>query len=240
MTAGRFLVRGSHDRTIGQERSTSIEVDAATAFGTGHHATTRGCLLALDRILKRARPRCGLDIGCGSGVLAIAFARATRQPVFATDLDPEAVRVTVENARRNGVGGLVRAVAASDAIHPAIAAAAPFDIVFANILARPLALLAPSIGRLAGASGTAVLSGLYGDQGRSVEARYRLAGFRPLFRISMEGWSTLALSRLSDTVARQGEGRNQRDRPAPTIATGAVGERLARPAASRGPHQLKR
>ncbi len=197
VTAGRFLVRGSHDRFIGQGRLTAIEIDAATAFGTGHHATTRGCLLALDRILKNTSPRHGLDIGCGSGILAIALARAVRRPVLAADGDAEAVRVTVDNSRRNGVGRLVHAVAACDAIHPAIAAAAPFDVIFANILARPLVTLAPHIGRLAAASGAVLLSGLYGDQDRWIEARYRLAGFRPLFRIPLEGWSTLVLSRAS-------------------------------------------
>ena len=195
VTVGQFFVRGSHHRALGPQRSTSIEIDAGTAFGTGHHATTQGCLLALDRLLKHGEPRRALDIGCGSGILAIAFARATRRPALATDIDPEAVHVTADNARRNGVGGLVRAVLASGAACPAVGAQAPFDIIFANILARPLVTLAPRIGRLAVKGGVVVLSGLYGDQRRWVEASYRLAGFRPSFRLCFEDWSTLVLTR---------------------------------------------
>lgn len=193
VTAGRFFVHGSHHRSLGHHRSTAIEIDAATAFGTGHHPTTRGCLLALDRILKRRRPRCALDIGCGTGVLAIAFARATRRPALACDIDPEAMRVTIDNARRNGVGGLMRTVLSRGAAHGAIADEAPFDLVFANILARPLAALAPGIANLTDAGGTVVLSGLYGGQERGIESVYRLAGLDLSFRLCLEGWCTLVL-----------------------------------------------
>jgi ribosomal protein L11 methyltransferase len=193
VVAGRFIVHGSHHRFLRPRHSTLIEIDAATAFGTGHHATTRGCLLALDRMLKSENPRRALDIGCGTGVLAIAFARASRRPVLATDIDPEAVRVTIGNAQLNGVGRLVRAVKVSPLGTAAITG--PFDIIFANLLARPLLVLAPEIARLAGQRGTAVLSGLYGEQERSVMANYRLVGFRLSFRLRLEGWSTLVLSR---------------------------------------------
>ncbi|MDP9137270.1 MAG: 50S ribosomal protein L11 methyltransferase [Pseudomonadota bacterium] len=193
VTAGRFFLHGSHHRLRRTRPLASLEIDAGTAFGTGHHATTRGCLLALDRLLKRGEPRSALDIGCGTGVLAIAFARATRRPALATDIDPEAVRVTTDNARRNQVGDLVRAVMGTT--HRVIMAGTPYDIIFANILARPLVTLAPAIARLAGTGGTVVLSGLYGDQDRRVEASYRLVGFRRAFRIRLDDWSTLVLSR---------------------------------------------
>jgi ribosomal protein L11 methyltransferase len=192
VTAGRFFIHGSHHLSIPPPAATAIVIDAATAFGTGHHATTRGCLLALDCVLRRESPRHALDIGCGTGVLAIAFARATRRPALAIDIDPEAVRVTRDNARRNGVGGRVRLLDVSRSGSAVITGS--YDFVFANLLASPLLRLAPEIARLTARGGTAVLSGLYGGQDRRVEAIYRLAGFRMSFRLSMEDWTTLVLS----------------------------------------------
>src|SRR6266478_5963640 len=131
VAAGRFVIHGAHDRHRIAPNRTGVEIEAALAFGTGHHGTTRGCLLALDRMLKRRHPRRILDVGCGSGVLAIAAARATRRQVAAGDLDPVSVRVARDNARLNRAGALVEIVRANGLCDRRMQA--PFDLVFANI-----------------------------------------------------------------------------------------------------------
>ncbi len=191
VAAGRFFLHGSHDRAARRCGGISLEIDAGTAFGTGHHGTTAGCLLALDGLLKRARPRRVMDLGCGTGVLAIAAARATGQPVLATDIDPEAVRVTLANARTNGVAHLVRGVAAPGLKHRAIAEAAPFDLILANILARPLVALAAGLSGILAPGGLLILSGLTTDQIRWVSAAYRNRGMRPLTTTAVGQWATL-------------------------------------------------
>ena len=193
--AGRFFVHGSHDRHRRPPGGISIEIDAAQAFGTGHHATTSGCLCAFDHVIRRARPRRVLDVGCGSGILAIAAARALRRPVVAADIDPLAVRIATGNARRNGVSGLFRAAVAAGTAHRLIRRAGPYDLVFANILARPLEALAPEISSVLAPGGRAILSGLTSDQEARVIRAYRIQNLR-LERITvMEGWSTLTLAR---------------------------------------------
>lgn len=147
--AGRFIIHGSHDRYRFAVRASAIEIEAGRAFGTAHHGSTRGCLLALDGLLKRGRFERILDVGTGSGVLAIATARATRQPVLASDIDPVSVLTARENARQNGVGGLVKVVHAEGLNHPQISSRGPFDLIFANLLARPLVALAPALARIA-------------------------------------------------------------------------------------------
>ncbi len=189
--AGRFLVHGSHDRGRHPPASVAIEIDAGTAFGTGHHGTTLGCLMALDGILKERRPRRVLDIGSGTGVLAIAAALASHAQVVASDIDPEAVRVTRENARLNGARVSVWRAAGVDG--PAIRAQAPYQLILANILARPLVKLAGRLRKTSAAGGTVVLSGLQIDQERWVTAVYRGHGFRLIRRIRIDGWSTLVL-----------------------------------------------
>jgi ribosomal protein L11 methyltransferase len=195
VTAGRFYVHGAHDRSGRPANAITIEVDAGTAFGTGHHGSTRGCLMALDRLLRRARPRSVLDVGCGTGVLAIAAARALHVGAIASDIDPEAVRVTAANARRNGAGPLVAAIAAAGLAAPLIARCAPYDLVFANILARPLVALAPAIAAATARHGHVVLAGLTADQERQVIAAYRNRGLLPVFRIRQAPWTTLVLTR---------------------------------------------
>jgi ribosomal protein L11 methyltransferase len=205
--AGRFLVHGSHDRGRHPPGGVAIEIDAGTAFGTGHHGTTQGCLLALDAVLKRGRPKRVLDVGSGSGVLAIAAALASHARVMAGDIDPEAVRVTRDNARINGAR--VTACRAAGADAPAIRVQAPYQVILANILARPLVMLAGPLRRISAAGGTVVLSGLQVDQERWVTAAYRGHGFRLARRIRLDGWSTLVLR----PVASRPSGRGVRPRP---------------------------
>jgi ribosomal protein L11 methyltransferase len=205
--AGRFLVHGSHDRGRHPPASVAIEIDAGTAFGTGHHGTTLGCLMALDGILKERRPRRVLDVGSGTGVLAIAAAQANHPLVAASDIDPEAVRVTRDNARLNGAR--VRAWRAAGVGVQAIRAQAPYQLILANILARPLVRLAGRLRKISEAGGTVVLSGLQVDQERWVTAVYRGHGFQLIRRIRIDGWSTLVLH----AVAARPSGRDARPRP---------------------------
>src|ERR1700726_4430191 len=136
--AGRFVVHGAHDRARVPQNQFGIEIEAALAFGTGHHGTTRGCLLLLDAICKAHLPRRVLDLGTGTGVLAIAAAKALRIEVLASDIDPLSVRVARDNARLNGAGDLVETIRSSGFSAPEFAHRAPFDLVLANILANPL------------------------------------------------------------------------------------------------------
>ena len=162
--AGRFVVHGSHDRGTVRAHEHGILIDAAMAFGTGHHGTTAGCLFMLDRAMKRQRYANALDLGTGTGVLAIAIARAAHIPVLATDIDPVATRIAVENARLNGVSAEVSAVTASGFAHRAITARKPYDLIVANILAGPLQTMAHDFARHLASSGTAILSGLLPHQ----------------------------------------------------------------------------
>jgi ribosomal protein L11 methyltransferase len=192
--AGRFRVHGAHDRARIPGHAIGIEIEAALAFGTGHHGTTRGCLLMLDAILKRRRPRRVLDVGTGSGVLAIAVARALRQSVAAGDIDPTAVKAARDNARLNRAARLVQPVVARG-VTAALAAPGPYDLIFANILARPLMRLAPSIAAVAAPDADIVLSGLLARDVAGVLSAYRAQGLTLRRRLDLEGWATLGLRR---------------------------------------------
>jgi ribosomal protein L11 methyltransferase len=195
VAAGRFYLHGSHDRERRRGGGHSLEIDAGTAFGTGHHGTTAGCLLALDHILKKQRPRRIFDLGCGTGVLAIAAALATRQPVLATDIDPEAVRVTIANARINALRPLTRAQTAAGLHHEVIRREAPYDLIFANILARPLAALAHGLSGLLAPGGHLILSGLTREQLRWIKACYLARGLTHDRTIFMGNWVALVMKR---------------------------------------------
>lgn len=199
--AGRFLVHGRHDRGKVPAGRFTLEIDASVAFGTAHHATTRGCLIALDRLARREHPRSVLDIGTGTGILAIAAARALNANVVASDMDPIAVAVAAENARTNGVRSRVTVVEAEGLAHPALRRAKA-DLLFANILLRPLLDLAPAFAHALRPGGICVLSGLLEPQARQVEARYRDLGFSLESRILLDGWATLLLRRRSTRQVR--------------------------------------
>lgn len=190
---GRFLVHPG-DEKAASPGALGLALDAGLAFGSGRHGSTAGCLLALGAL--RHRPvRRALDLGCGSGVLAIAIARLWRVPVLASDIDPQAVAVARENAFANGVGNLVSVVAADGVRARVVRRAAPFDLVAANILAPPLMQMAGGIAHLLAPHGRLVLAGFLAREGRVVLAGYRGHGMRLASRIVQDGWLTLILTR---------------------------------------------
>jgi ribosomal protein L11 methyltransferase len=192
--AGRFVVHGQHDRARVPPNKLGIEIEAALAFGTGHHGTTRGCLLLLDHVLKtRHRPARVLDLGTGTGVLAIAAAKALHNAVLASDIDGASARVARENAELNDVGRLVRVIRATGFAAPEFARHGPFDLVLANILANPLRQLAGPMSAHLAPSALVILSGLLTPQAKSVIAAYRARGLVPLRHLRIEGWSSLLL-----------------------------------------------
>jgi ribosomal protein L11 methyltransferase len=192
---GRFFVHGSHWRGQAPPDAIAIEIDAATAFGTGEHQSTAGCLLALDALAKQRRRPCRiLDIGSGSGILAIAAAKALHRPVLASDIDPEAARVSKHHVRRNGLGGRVRVICAPG-YQSRIVRRRQYDLIFANILARPLLLMAHDLSRALASGGVAILAGLLRRQEAQVLAGHRLLGLALDRRIVIDGWSTLVLYR---------------------------------------------
>jgi ribosomal protein L11 methyltransferase len=189
---GRFFVHGSHWQGRVPAGALAIEIDAATAFGTGEHPSTRGCLEALDRIALRRRFRRPLDIGTGSGILAIAAAKRLRRRVVASDVDCAAVRVASHHVRRNGLAGHVQIVCAPGYRSRAVRRS-DYDLIFANILARPLALMARDLGRAIAPGGATVLAGLLRRQEALVVAAHRAQGLSLERRIVIDGWSTLIL-----------------------------------------------
>lgn len=196
VAAGRFLVHGNHDRGRIGIRCTALEIEAGEAFGTGHNATTALCLEALDRLTRRRRFARVLDLGCGTGVLAIAAARVLHgASVLAVDNDPLATAIARANARLNRVAQRVCVIDAVGFAHAALRGARRFDLVLANILPGPLLDLAPEMSRRLRPGGVAVLSGLLDAQAREVCARYRSTGFQLIRRSCRAGWTVLALKR---------------------------------------------
>lgn len=196
VVAGRFTVYGSHDRGRVARGPNAILIDAGEAFGTAHHATTFGCLAALDRLTRRRNFARVLDLGCGSGVLAIALARALpRASILATDLDAPSVAVAQENMRRNGVAGRIAAFTADGLAHPLLRGGGRFDLIVANILADPLIELARGVSRALASDGMLVLSGLLTPQAARVVAAYRAAGVVLRAHRRIDGWSTLVLAK---------------------------------------------
>lgn len=193
--AGRFFVHGAHDRRKRHSGELAIEIEAGLAFGTGHHGTTAGCLEMLEQVVRRERPRNALDLGTGSAVLAIAVAKLAHIPVLATDIDPVAIKVAAANARLNHVKALVETVTARGFHHPIFAARGPFDLIVANILARPLMRLAPEMARHIALGGSIVLSGILDRQRDAVISAYVGQQFRHVRTLHREGWVTIHLKR---------------------------------------------
>jgi ribosomal protein L11 methyltransferase len=192
---GRFFVYGSHYRGRVPTGRIGILIDAATAFGTGEHASTRGCLLALADLAKRRRFRHPLDVGTGTGILAIAAVKRLRRRVLASDIDAAAVALARQNARRNGVAGLVQARAAPG-YHDRTIKKGRYDLVLSNILARPLALMARDLARVLTPDGRAVLAGLLPRQEAIVLVAHRCCGLALERRYVVDGWSSLVLRRV--------------------------------------------
>jgi ribosomal protein L11 methyltransferase len=190
----RFAVRGAHITAAPPPGRIVLTLDAGLAFGSGEHGSTRGCLLALESVAWR-RPRRILDLGTGSGILAIAAVRTLHRPVLATDIEPWAVRVAQENAADNGAGRMVSVLLADGWHDTRVRRAAPFDLVFANILARPLCAMAKDLALHLRAGGTAILSGLLKNQARSVVAAHRRCGMVLERAIQAGAWTTLVLRR---------------------------------------------
>ena len=193
--AGRYFIHGSHDRALATGRAGDIEIDAGQAFGTAHHGTTKGCLLALDHLLKAHRYDNVLDLGTGTGLLAIAVAKILRHRVLASDIDPISVRVANENAVLNNVGPLLQVIQANGLQHRALQSRAPYDLMIANILAPPLLQMAPDIKDAMAHGGHLILSGLLRTQSRSIEARYCGQGFTLQKRLPLDEWMTLILQK---------------------------------------------
>lgn len=191
--AGRFFIFGMHDRGRTPPNAVNLRIEAGAAFGTGHHGTTVGCLLAYDALLKRRSYRKVLDVGAGTGVLAIAAARTGSSVAVGTDIDAVSVRIARENAEVNRSNA--RFVHAAGLGHRLVAEHAPYDLVFANILAPPLVALAQDIKQALKPGGVAILSGLLRSQERRVKAAYLSRGFRVVRRIHRDAWATLVLRR---------------------------------------------
>ncbi len=191
--AGRFAVHGAHDRNRIAANEIGIEIEAALAFGTGHHGTTLGCLRALEWVARNGRPRCILDVGTGTGVLAIASARAFNAPVIATEIDRASVEIARDNARINGAGPLVGVLHAGTLSLPLIRKYGPYDLIFANILLPVLKQLARPIASLAAPGAVIVLSGLLPSQAHAAFARYRAQGLQLIRAHTIENWTTLIL-----------------------------------------------
>ena len=193
--AGRVLVHGSHDRDAVRINDVGIEIPAALAFGTGHHGTTSGCLLALDAELKKRRPRRAIDVGTGTGILALALAKQIKTKVVAGDIDRVAVEVAADNARLNGAPHGLDLYVAPGLRHAKANRPKHFDLVFANILAWPLKRLAPSIASVLAPGGTVILSGLLEMDVPGIVSTYRHQGLSLAHRSTREGWATLVMKK---------------------------------------------
>jgi ribosomal protein L11 methyltransferase len=194
VAAGKFIVHGGHGRDAVPLNRIGLSIEAAMAFGTGHHPTTVGCLTALDWLGRGARPRRIADIGCGTGVLALGAIRQWRTRAVAGDTDAVAVETARANARINGAPAALRVVQAAGFRAPALQGAR-YDLVLANILAGPLRRLAPQMAERVRPGGHAVLSGLLTRQAPAVLATYRGWRFAPVKRIVLGEWTTLVLRR---------------------------------------------
>jgi len=191
---GRFWIHGSHVRAAPPAGAVPIQLDAGLAFGSGEHESTQGCLLAVDELARRRRFRRVLDVGCGSGILAIAAARCWPATVLAVDNDPDAVAVAGANARKNGVGHRIRTAQSDGYRSREVRAGAPYDLILANILADPLCEMARDLARHLAPGGSAIVAGLFDRQAPRVIEVHRAAGLRLRARRDLNIWTTLVLT----------------------------------------------
>ncbi|MGZ3215483.1 50S ribosomal protein L11 methyltransferase [Paracoccus sp. T5] len=194
--AGRFYVHGSHDADTVPEGVEALCIEAAMAFGTGHHNTTKGCLEALDRLAQEGFDATRIaDIGCGTAVLAMGAARLWHVTVLASDIDPIAVDTAAANVIANGLDGRVVCIEAAGFEHPTLEQAAPYDLVLANILKQPLIDLSPDMARHVAPAGRIIMSGILTTQAEEVVAAYQAAGFALDRRDDLGDWTTLVMTR---------------------------------------------
>jgi len=193
--AGGFYIYGSHDNAHEKTDLIEIEIEAAQAFGTGHHETTTGCLEAIEKTFKNSNPKSILDIGTGTGVLAIAAAKLTKETIIASDIDAIAVEITKENATLNNVEKQIFTIEATGVSHHEISKNAPYDLIIANILANPLQELAPEIEKISNTDATIILSGILETQAADVINTYQQHGFALKEHLIRAEWSTLILSK---------------------------------------------
>ncbi len=199
---GRFFLHGSHYEGRAPRGTIPIRIDAGAAFGTGQHELTEGCLRALERVCATRAFRHALDMGTGSGLLAIAAANLARVPVLALDNDPVAVQVARENVDENGVAKLVRCER-SDGYRGLARAESPFDLILANILARPLVRMAPAAAKRLSPGGVIVLAGFLSKDARKVSDAHRVAGLAPFFRVPVGDWTTLVMTKPPVRASRR-------------------------------------
>ena len=193
--AGPFFVAGAHAVKTASPGKTAITIEAGPAFGTGHHGTTLGCLLGFAQLLRKRRPGNVLDLGTGSGVLAIAALKSAAVSAIGTDIDSSSITTAIQNARQNNVASKFKAYTCAGTRHANVRSAAPFDTVFANILARPLVKLAPEIAEVSASGASVILSGLLRHQEPQVRGAFDGRGFQLETRIHRDGWSTLIYSK---------------------------------------------
>jgi ribosomal protein L11 methyltransferase len=202
--AGRFTIHGSHDRARVPQGPNSILIDAGEAFGTAQHPTTLGCLLAIDGLARRRHFRRVLDLGCGSGILAIGAARVwPRSAILAVDIDARSVAVARENARANGAASHIAFLCSTGTGSSQVRRGGPYDLILANILAQPLVTLAPDLRRIAAPRCIAVLSGLLLHEAPGVIASYLAQGFTLVSHRHLGGWSALVLAKRPVAPARR-------------------------------------
>lgn len=203
LAIARWTIYGAAHKNAVVDRKNKLQIDATSAFGTGEHPTTRGCLLMLDKILRHSAfsLRGMLDIGCGSGILAMAFAQAARCPAVAVDLDPDSVVIARNNARANGLDDLVAVARSRGYLSPLIKKNAPYDLIMANIFARPLCEMAKDLGRHLAPGGVAILSGILNHQANAVLSAHRQQGLFLLNHLKLCEWSVLVLQRRDSCYA---------------------------------------
>ena len=195
LSIGRYFIHGSHFDGLAPAGSVTLKLDAGPAFGSGEHPSTAGCLIALDQLARKYRFRRPLDMGCGSGILTLAIAKTWRAPVVACDIDDEAVRVTSANAVLNNAAQLVRARCGPSYRTPDVARGGPYDLIVANILARPLKTMAGDLAAMLAPGGVCVLSGLFRRDGRLVIAAHRARGLKLIRTTILSDWITIVMGR---------------------------------------------